>query len=130
MAAAVALSDLEPGGHLRDLADAETQPLTSFSTSWIAWCTVQHPLGKGNFDSLPVKSVLNGDAYLAGHANPIHGVFDPIANGVGDGGVVVAEEQPPGSRVITVSGELRSSASKCDVQSVTRDDFLQKTALA
>jgi hypothetical protein len=28
MAFAVALSDLEPGGHLRDLADAETQPLT------------------------------------------------------------------------------------------------------
>ena len=27
LAAALALSDLEPGGHLRDLADAETQPL-------------------------------------------------------------------------------------------------------
>ena len=66
--------------------------------SWQGWCTVQHPLGEWNFDALPVKSVPNGDPHLAGHANSIHGVFDPVANGIGDGGIVVAEEQPLGSR--------------------------------
>jgi hypothetical protein len=46
MAAAVALSDLESGGHLRHLADAEAQPLSLGSVvglvgdaGWIVGCT-------------------------------------------------------------------------------------------